>query len=180
MRADRRSRDQTGGIMRRTRGWITLVGCFFALTVFALAQTRRPGLWALTSTTTWQQSPFPEGMSGSVAGGGTHTVPVCFTQQQIDKYGAILPPISGCRVTNLVNRANGMTADLICTGKMGGKASLESSWTDDEHATGKVHFVGSMQVGADSKPIEWTTASSSVYEGADCGSVKPFPPMPDK
>ena len=119
-------------------------------------------------------------MSGSVAGGGTHTVPVCLTQQQIDKYAAIISPISDCRVTNLVKKANGMTADLVCTGKMSGKASLESSWTDDEHATGNVHFVGSMQLGPSSKAIEWTSASSSVYKGADCGSVKPYPLMPDK
>ena len=50
-----------------------------------------------------------------------------------------------------------MTADLVCTGRMSGKASLESSWTDGEHATGKVHFIGSMQVGPNNKPIEWTS-----------------------
>ena len=73
-----------------------------------------------------------------------------------------------------------MTADMECTGMMSGRASMESSWTDDEHATGKVHFVGSMQVGPNSKPIEWTTASSSVYKGIDCGTVKPLSPVPDK
>ena len=52
--------------------------------------------------------------------------------------------------------------------------------TGDEHATGKVHFVGSMQVGPNSKPIEWTTASSSIYKGIDCGSVKSLSPVPDK
>lgn len=166
--------------MRRTRGWVTLVCCLFAMAVFAPAQTRKPGLWALTSTTTWQQSPFPAGAGGSPASGaGTHTTQVCVTQQYFDKYGAILPPISGCRVTNLVKNAHGMTADMVCTGRMSGKGSLQSSWTDNEHATGKVHFVGSMNVGPNSKPIEWTTASSSIYKGADCGPVKPFP-MPDK
>lgn len=158
------------------------------MTVCAWAQSRKPGLWALTSTTTWQQSPVPAGVGGSSAGGGgnspfdggTSITQVCFTQQQIDKYGAILPPISGCRVTNLVKRANSMTADMVCTGRMSGKGSLESSWTDGEHATGKIHFVGSMQVGPNSRPIEWTTASTAIYKGSDCGSVKPYPPMPDK
>jgi hypothetical protein len=148
---------------------------------FAWAQTRKPGLWELTSTTTWQQSPFPAGTAGSPAGGGTRTTQVCLTQQQIDKYGAILPSTSaGCRLTNLVKKANGMTADMVCTGTMSGKGSLESSWTDGEHATGKVHFVGSIRVGTNSKPIEWTAASTSVYKGADCGSVKPYPTLPDK
>jgi hypothetical protein len=165
--------------MRRARVWITLVCGLFAITVLALAQTRKAGLWDLATITTWQKSPFPAGMSDSPGGGGAHTVPVCLTQQQIDKYGAIIPPISGCRLTNLVKKASGMTAELICTGKMSGKASLESSWTDGEHATGKVHFVGSMQVAQNTRPIEWTSASSSVYKGADCGSVKPYPLIPD-
>jgi hypothetical protein len=146
MCADRCFRDQTEEIMRRTRRWITLVGCLFGMTVFAPAQTRKPGLWALTTTMTGQQSPFPAGV-GDPAGGGPHTTAVCVTQQYLEKYGAILPQISGCRLINLVKKARGMTADMECTGRMSGKASLESSWTDDEHATGKVHFVGSMQVG---------------------------------
>lgn len=117
---------------------------------------------------------------GDPTGGGTHTTQVCVTQQYFDKYGAILPQISGCRVTNLVKKANGMTADMECTGRISGKGSMESSWTDDEHATGKMHFVGSMQVGPNSKPMEWTTASGSIYNGRDCGSVKPLSPVPDR
>ena len=171
---------QIAGIMRRTRISITLICCLFAMTALALAQGRKTGLWDLTTTTTWQQSPFPAGTPASPATEATHTTPVCFTQQQMDKYSAIIPPINDCSVTNLVKKSNGMTADLVCTGKMSGKASLESSWSDGEHATGKVHFVGSMQVGSSSKPIEWTSASSSVYKSADCGSVKPYPLMPDK
>jgi hypothetical protein len=172
--------------MRRTRDGITLVCYLFAMTTLAWAQTRKPGLWTLTSTTTWQQSPVPPGVGGSPVGGnspfdgGTNTTQVCLTQQQIDKYGAILPPISGCRLTNLVKNTNRMTAEMVCTGSMSGKASLESSWTDDVHATGKTHFIGSMQIGPNTKPIEWTTASTSIYKGSDCGSVKPYPPLPDK
>lgn len=82
-------------------------------------------------------------------------------------------------MTNLVKKPKGMTANMACTGRMSGKVTLESSWTDDEHATGKVHFAGSMQVGPNSKPTEWTSASSSIYKGADCGSVKPLP-MPNE
>jgi hypothetical protein len=166
--------------MRRTRVSIALVCCLFVMAALALAQGRKAGLWDLTTTTTWQESPFPADMPGSPAAGGTHTMPVCFTQQQMDKYSAIIPPISDCHVTNLVKKSNGMTADLVCTGRMSGKASLESSWTDGEHATGKVHFVGSMQVGSNNKAMEWTSASSSVYKSADCGSVKPFPLTPEK
>jgi len=129
--------------MRRTRGWITLVCCLFAMTMFAPAQTRKPGLWVLTSITEWKQPSHPGGMGGSPAGGGgPHTTQFCVTQQYFDKYGAIPPQISGCRVTNIVKEARGMTGEMVCTGKMSGKLSLESTWTDDEHSTGKVHFVG--------------------------------------
>ena len=62
---------------------------------------------------------------------------------------------------------------------MAGKGSVESSWTDSDHATTKVHFPGSMQMGPNATPIEYTIQATSVYKGPDCGSVKP-PPMPDK
>jgi hypothetical protein len=152
--------------------WIGVVCCLSVLTLFALAQTRKAGLWELTTTTIWQQSPSGNAEPSS---GVPHTSQFCVTQQYFDKYGAILPPIPGCRLTRLVNKANGMTGEMACTGKMSGTMSLESSWTDGEHATGKVHFVGSMQVGPSSKPIEWRSASSGVYKGTDCGSVKPVP-----
>ena len=77
-----------------------------------------------------------------------HTVQVCLTQQQIDKYGAIPPQTRGsCHMTNVVTNAHGMTADMVCTGAASGKGTIESSWKDDQHATGKVHFVGSIQAG---------------------------------
>ena len=42
--------------MRKTRVWITLGCCLFAVAVIAWAQTtRKPGLWEITSIMTWQQ-----------------------------------------------------------------------------------------------------------------------------
>jgi hypothetical protein len=58
---------------------------------------------------------------------------------------------------------------------MAGKGTLESSWADPNHARGKVHFVGVMQAGTNSRPVEYTIESSSIYKGPDCGSVKPAP-----
>jgi hypothetical protein len=156
--------------MKRFHGWIGLFCCLLALTVFALAQTRKAGLWELTTTTTWQQSP-----AGNAAPSAAHTSQFCVTQQYFDKYSAILPPIPGCRVTSLVKKTNGMSGEMMCTGTMNGKITMESSSSDGEHATGKVHFAGSMQVGPNSKPVEWTSTSSGIYKGADCGSVKPLP-----
>jgi len=161
--------------------WITLGCCLLAMPVLAWAQSRKPGLWELTTTQTWQQSPFPAGMGGanSPFAGGTHTTPVCLTQEQIDKYGAIVPHTRGCQVTNIVKKSDGMTADMVCTGAMSGKGTLESHLIDSDHAKGKVHFVGSIQAGPNAMPMEWTIQSSSVFKGADCGDVKPVP-VPEK
>jgi hypothetical protein len=168
--------------MRKTRIYIALGCCFMAMAIFAWAQAnRKPGLWEMTSTMTWQQSPMPPGMTmpagaNSPFGGGPRTTQVCLTQAMIDKYGAPMPQSRNgqCQISNVSLKPASMTADWVCTGMMAGKATLESSWTDPDHATGKVHFVGTMQMGPNSRPVEYTMESSSVYKGSDCGSVQPM------
>jgi hypothetical protein len=163
-------------MMHKTRLWVALVCGLFAITVFAWAGTGKAGLWEITTTTKWQRSPFAPGTAGDPARGGTHTTQVCLTQEMIDDYGALLPQSRGqCTIANKLLRPGGMTADWVCTGKMAGKGALESNWSDLEHATGKVHFVGTLQVGGGKEPVEWTTESTSVFKSADCGSVKPVP-----
>jgi hypothetical protein len=170
--------------MRKTRIWITLCVCVFAVAVFAWAQVnRKPGLWEMTSSITFQQSPFPPGMQippGSPFGGAPRTTQVCVTQAMIDRYGAPMPQSHGCQVTNVSLKATGMTADWVCTGQMAGKGTLQSDWMVPDHAKGKIHFVGTMQMGQRSAPVEWTMDSSSVYKGSDCGSVQPVPMAADK
>ena len=169
--------------MRKTRVWIAMGCCLFAVALFAWAQAnRKPGLWEMTTNMTWQQSPMPQGMTmppgaSSPFGGGPRTMQVCLTQAMIDKYGAPMPQSRNneCQIANVVLKSNSMTADWICTGAMAGKGTLQSSWTDADHAKGKVHFAGTMQMGANSRPVEYTIESSSVYKGADCGSVAPLP-----
>jgi hypothetical protein len=168
--------------MRKARIYIALACCFLAVAIFAWAQAnRKPGLWEMTSTMTWQQSPMPPGMTmpagaNSPFGGGPHTTQVCLTQAMIDKYGAPMPSSQRgqCQISNVSLKPTSMSADWICTGMMAGKGTLESSWSDPDHAIGKVHFVGTMQMGPNSRPIEYTMESSSVYKGADCGSVPPM------
>lgn len=160
--------------MSKARLAILCVCC--SLGALLPAQTRKPGLWELTTTQTWQQSPFP---SGAAPGSGPRTTKVCLTQEQIDKYGAIVPQSRGCQITNIVKKGNGMTADMVCSGTMSGKGTMESTAVDGEHAKGKVHFVGSIQAGGKTMPIEWTTDSSSVFKSPDCGDVKPVV-VPDK
>jgi hypothetical protein len=140
----------------------------------------------MTSTMTWQKSPMPPGMSmpmgaNSPFGGGARTTQVCLTQQMIDKYGSP-PPQSGsnqCQMSNIVKKTNTMSADWVCSGAMAGKGTVEAAWTDADHATSKVHFLGSMQMGPNATPVEYTIESTSVFKGADCGSVKPLPTPKD-
>lgn len=161
--------------MRASRLWIP-AGCgVVASALLLMAQpTQRPGLYETTSTMTWQQSPMPNGMQ--MPGSGPHTVQVCITQEMIDKYGGPTPQTRGnCHMENVNKSANSMTADWVCTGPMAGKGTVNSSWTADGKATSKVHFTGNMQMGPQSKTIEYTVESTSVYKGPNCGSVKPIP-----
>lgn len=168
--------------MRKTRLWITIGCCFFAVALFAWAQsTRKPGLWEMTSSMTWQQSPLPPGVTlpagmKSPFSGSTNTMQVCVTQAMIDKYGTAMPKSQNdCKIENVVLNANSMSADMVCSGRMNGKGSMESSWSDNDHTKGKMHFLGAMQGGPNSMPVEWTVEFTSVYQGPDCGSVKPLP-----
>ena len=130
--------------MRKTRIYVTLGCCFVAMAIFAWAQVnRKPGLWEMTSTMTWQQSPMPPGMTmpagaNNPFGGGPRTTQVCLTQAMIDKFGAPLPQSRNgqCQISNVSLKPTSMSADWICTGMMTGKGTLESSWTDPDHAVG--------------------------------------------
>jgi len=136
--------------------------------------TRRAGLWELTTNMTWQQSPFMPGAVSGIGKGGKHSSLLCLTQEMIDKDGALLPQSHGeCRIENKVMRLGGITANWVCSGKINGTGTLETNWTDMEHATGKLHFTGTFLGGSQSYPIEWTTESSTVFKSADCGAVRP-------
>jgi hypothetical protein len=142
------------------------------------AESRKAGLWQITTIMTWQKAPSIPGEEGSRLKGGTHTTQVCLTQEMIDKYGALLPQSRGqCAIANKVIMHGSISADYMCSGMMSGKGALKSTWSDTAHETGTLHFVGTFQVGSEAQPIEWTTESTSVFKSADCGSVKP-PALP--
>jgi len=167
--------------MRKTLVWITLSFCLFAVANVASAQAiRKPGLWEMTTTMTWQKSPMPAGMvmppgMKSPFSGSTITSQVCLTQAMIDKYGAPVSQNKDCQIVNISMKANGMTASMVCSGKMSGKGTIESQWPDGSHARGKEHFEGTMQAGPNTVPVEYSADSTSTYKGPDCGSVKPLP-----
>jgi hypothetical protein len=162
--------------------WVALGCCLTTAAMPAWSQSaRKPGLWEITSTRTWQKSPFPPNTptGADAPGGGPHTLQVCLTQEMIDKYGAALPQSRDCRVANLVKTPGSMKADWICSGHLNGKGTLESTETEPDHTTGKVHFVGTMLMGQESKPVELTVDSTGVFKSSDCGTVKPYPMPPE-
>jgi hypothetical protein len=168
--------------MSKTRVMAATACCLFVLAIYGWTQGMKAGLWEVTSTMTWQQSPFqglnlPGGaMPNSPFGGGPHTTQVCVTQEQIDKYGGVPPqPGKSCQVTNIKVTPTGMTSDITCSGgPMNGTGTAKSNWTDSSHTSGHIHFTGNMQMGPQSTPVEWTIDTASVYKGANCGSVKPI------
>ena len=171
--------------MSKTRISIAVGSCLFALAIFSWAQApKQPGLWEMTTTMTWQKSPLPAGMTlpagiKSPFSGTTTTTQVCLTQAWIDKYGAPVSQNRDCQLTNIVKKANSMTAELVCSGRMNGTGTVDAFWTDANHSKGKMHFAGTMGSGSNAMPVEWTTDYISVFKSSDCGKVKPLP-MPDK
>jgi hypothetical protein len=147
-----------------------LIGPVVGLNLTASAQQRKPGLYDLTITTTTiqpAQSVFPP-----------RTRPACLTQEMIDKYGAIVPEnlTRTCQFINVAKKPDGMTADMVCTGGITGKGSLQVTWTDSEHSKGTLHFSGEMPLGQPPIKIEWSAVTTSVYKGPDCGDSTPAKP----
>jgi hypothetical protein len=118
-------------------------------------------------------------MQGGPGGGITHTMQICVTQAMIDKYGGPSPAPqthnSDCQVTDVAMKPDGMTAKIACSGQMTGTGTVDTTFADQGNTTNtKVHIQGTMQMGQDSRPVDMSVQSKSVYKGADCGSVKPI------
>jgi hypothetical protein len=160
--------------MRLHQNILIAGSCGLALALIAWAQAPKAGLYEVTNRMTWQQSPFPEGMQAPPGSGTPHTANACVTQAQIDKYNGPKPQANGgCQISNIQKLENGMTADMTCTGPMKGKGTVVTTWIDSSHSKSKVHFTGEMQMGPNTKTVEWTVDSEAIYKGPDCGNVKP-------
>ena len=168
--------------MSKVRIGIALVCCLPMLVMAARGQSKqKPGLWEVTSQVTMAGMPqmpqMPQGVQMPNSPFGPHTTQVCVTQAMIDKYGGptTQPPRGDCQVTNVVMKADGMTADIECTGQMSAKGTITSTWSGGESSETTMHLTGTMQMGQNSRPVDMTMHSTSTYKGADCGSVKPLP-----
>ena len=142
----------------------------FFVPVFAVAQDRKPGLYELTVTTTT--------VSPQARVHPPTTSLACLTPEMIEKYGAIVPDqlTNVCQLTNIVKKGGGMTSDVVCSGAINGKGTLEVNWTDGEHTKGILHFTGTMHPGDSDVKIEWSVTTTSVYKGPDCAAAKVLNP----
>jgi hypothetical protein len=172
-----RNLNYRGKTMRHMHVCITL-GYFLLTAPIAKGQTQKPGLYDMTITTT---TVFPSRKASP--SGKLHpprNIQACLTQDMVDKYGAIVPQYlaNTCQLTNVVKKTGGMTADMVCSGRMNGKGTLQIDWADSEHAKGLLHFSGTMRPGDDEIKIEWSAVTTSAYKGPDCGELKPTAPSP--
>jgi len=161
--------------MSKGRIGIALLCSLPLLVTVAQGQTKgKPGLWEVTTQMTIAGMPqMPQGVQSPFA---PHTSQVCVTQAMADKYGGpqSQPPRGDCQVTNVVMKADGMTADIMCTGQMNTKGTITTTWTDGNSTDTTMHLTGTMQMGPNSRPMDMTMHSTSTYKGPDCGSVKPI------
>ena len=149
------------------------LGCFLgAAALSASAQDRKPGVYEVTLTTTM--------VTPSPATYPPRTTQVCLTQHMIDTYGAIVPDnlSNVCQVVNVVKKTGGMSADLVCSGGINGKGTLDVNWTDSEHTKGEIHFSGTLHPQQNEIKIEWEATTVSVYKGPDCSVISKRTPAP--
>jgi len=158
---------------------ISLSCCCFALGIAAQAQTRKAGLWEVTANTKMQKPGNQAGMfsqtdAGTSSMSNTSPLPTCYTQEMIDNYGILLPPsLRDCQLSNTVKKPSSITADLTCSGRMNGKGSVETVWSDPDHATSVIHFIDKRQQGANTISMGWTQEATAFFKSSDCGGVKP-------
>ena len=169
--------------MRNASTWIILTYCSFAVAAVSNAQSRKAGLWETKSKTTIGQTVGQTGPSTTPAETPADSesagIPVCYTQDVIDKYGVILPPsLKDCQLSNVKQTATSYTADMTCHGSYNGRGSVDATWTDEDHVSGKVHFTSRTKEASNPRLMQWTREASGVFKSANCGDVKPRAVMP--
>jgi hypothetical protein len=155
--------------MSKTGVWMA-VGCccvsLAAVSTTAQAQSRKPGLWEVT--TQMSMSGGPTAMPQMPP----RTNQVCVTQAMIDKYGGPTsqPARGNCQMTDVSLTATGMTAKMVCTGQMTMTGTVQATFVDAN--TTKTTVQMTMPMGQNT--MNMTMQSTASYKGADCGSVQPL------
>jgi hypothetical protein len=182
---------QEGETMRKALLWIAFLCWLGAAIRFAHSETktavaRKAGLWEVKATTKIQQDTSQAVTSGQTessapSNGDAQGVQTCYTQEMIDTYGILFPPsLRDCQISNALRTANGITAEIACKGWSNGKGSLETTWSDDEHATSVIHFIVMRKRDQTTLSMGWTQEATAVFKSSDCGGVKPRTVPPAK
>jgi len=152
--------------MNKIRIWAILGLCVVALAAQAQGQSRKPGLWEVTSSMSMSGMPQMPQM-------GSHTTQVCVTQAMIDKYGGPTsnPGRGNCQMTNVQLTATGMTANMSCSGQMNMTGTVQTTFVDAN--TTKTTVTMAMTTG-NGQTMNMTTQATATYKGSDCGSVQPM------
>lgn len=151
--------------MKKSVIWTTLGCCLVALTATAQSPMKqKPGLWEVTTQ-----------MNMGMAGAPTmppRTSQVCVTQAMIDKYGgAYNNPQSGCQTTDVSVTATGMSAKVMCTGRMTMNGTVQATFIDAGTVKTTIQMSATMPNG---QAMNMTMQVMSTYKGPDCGDVKPM------
>jgi len=152
--------------MNKSYLWVILMLCVAAFAAQAPGQSRKPGLWEVSSSMSMSGMPQMPQM-------GSHTTQVCVTQAMIDKYGGPTsnPGPGNCQMTNVQLTATGMTAAMSCSGQMSMTGTVQTTFVDANTTKTTVH----MTMNAGGHSMDMTTDTTATYKGPDCGSVKPLP-----
>jgi len=158
--------------VNKTRFMLILGCCIIALAAQAQGQSRKPGLWEVTSQ--MSMSGGPQNMPQMPP----RTTQVCVTQAMIDKYGGPYsnPPNSQCQMTNMSVTPTGMSANLSCTGRGTMTGTVQTTFVDSE--TTRTTLQMSMAMGPNTMNV--TMVSTAKFKGSDCGSVQPMAMPPGK
>nr|TFG54736.1 MAG: DUF3617 domain-containing protein [Hyphomicrobiales bacterium] len=74
-----------------------------------------------------------------------------------------------CEQQNFVSNDQGMSMDLVCTGRMNGTGHLEYVFDSATHYTGSMNFTGTME----GRQANMTNTMEGSWVSADCGNVAP-------
>ncbi len=107
------------------------------------------------------------------------TAQVCVTQAMIDKYGSQSSnsPRDGCHMSDVVTTPSGMTAKMVCAGRMNATGTVQTTFVDANTVKSTLHMTVTMPMGSANQTFDTfdtMVRSTSVYKGTDCGSVKPL------
>lgn len=159
-----------------------------AVSTPALAAEPQPGLWNQTMTMDMSamqmpQMPAmpPEALAQMQAAGiqmpnmdysqpRTTTNQYCITAEEIANRAPFGEGMDDdCQQQNFVSNDQGMSVDLVCTGRMNGVGRIEYVFDSATHYTGSMTFEGTM----DGRQSNMTNTMEGSWVSADCGNVAP-------